>query len=248
MRIDARSRGIALKARFAQKDNSPEHHFPIQYHFLESVQRCMTLYLASLDRYSGQAEAGKLRNLDGIQLGSIEPSPHRRKSPCQCPVDRGFCRFAECLRRVRVRQPHEVPANAADSRVQLHCHGPDSLCPSLGKRLLKQSEVTRQDTSIPQEYCVDLHCCPLPREVRFLFAPKPAIGITTAGMLGEESRRMKLPIERGAFAAVPERSITVALGCWLIGLARPNLIARRAAKYSSTSTFLIRLIAVPLSC
>jgi hypothetical protein len=153
------------------------------------------------------------------------------------------------LRRVRVRQPHKVPANAADSRVQLHCHGPDSLCPSLGKRFLKQSEATRQDTSIPQEYCVYLHCYLLPRRVRFCLALKPAtIGTTTAGMLGEESPRVTIPIERGAFAAVPVRSITVALGCWLIGLGRPNRMARRAAKCSSTSIFLIRLIAASLSC
>ena len=80
---------------------------------------------------------------------ALNRPPHRRKSPSQCPMNRGFCRSAECLRRVRIRQPHKVPADATNSRVQLHCHGPHRLCPSLGKRLLTQSELTRQDDIHP---------------------------------------------------------------------------------------------------
>ena len=158
MRLDARSRRIGLKACFVCRQTTvPEHHFLLRLHFLRSVQRGLSLNLAGVDRYPGDVEACKTRNAHGIQLGSIEPPPHRGKSPSQCAMDRSFCRSAECLRRVRICQPHKVPANATNSRVQLCCHGPHRLCPSLGKRLVKQSELARQNASIPQEYRVDLH-------------------------------------------------------------------------------------------
>jgi hypothetical protein len=148
----------------------PEHHFPFTLNFLESVERGQPLNLAGVDGYAGNVKAGKTRNVHGIQLGGVEPPPHRRKSPSQCPMDRGFSRSAECLRRVRIRQPHKVPANATNSGVQLCCHGPNRLSPSLGKRLPTQSKLIRQDTSIPQEYRVDLQCCRLPGDLsnRFL--------------------------------------------------------------------------------
>ena len=60
------------------------------------------LNLAGVDGYSGDMEAGTTCDVQGVQLRSIEPPPHRRKSPSQCPMDRGFWRSAKCLRGVGI--------------------------------------------------------------------------------------------------------------------------------------------------
>ena len=204
--------------------------------------------LASVDGYSGDVEAGKTRDVHRIQLGSIEPPPHRRKSPSQCPMDRGFYRSAECLRRVRIRQPHKVPASASNSRVQLCCHGPHRLCPSLGKRLLTQSELTRQDTSISQEYRVDLHCCRLPGGLSSLFRPEPGvIGIEAEDTPGEESSRVGVSAEAGTLLRLAA-DLVPAVPSWLSGCILPSLMARRAAKCLSTSIFLMRPMALQSFC
>jgi len=162
-----------------------ERHFTFKLRFLESVQRGLPLNLAGLDGYPGDVEAGKTFNVQGIKLGSIEPPPHRRKSPSHCPMDRGFCRSAECLRGVRIRQPHKVPDNAADCGIQLCCGGVLRLRPSLGKRLLTQSELTGEDTSIPQEYRVYLHFCRIPNGLSNRFRPElDVIGIAAEDTLG----------------------------------------------------------------
>lgn len=173
-----------------------EHHFVLALQFLESVQRGLALNLSGVDGYPGEVEAGKIRNVHGIWLGGIKPPPHRRKSPGQRPMDRGFCCSAECLRRVRIRQTHKVPANATNFRVQFCCHGPSCLGPSLGKRLPTQSELTRQDTSIPQEYGVYFHCCRLPGGLSKLLRPKSdAIGIGAEDAVDEEGPTAGVPAE-----------------------------------------------------
>ena len=209
---------------------------------LGSIQRCLNLYLASLDRDSGYAEAGEIRNVDGIQFGSIEPPVHPRKGASQCPMDRGFCRSSECLRRVRICQPHKVPANAADCGIQLQSYGPDRLCPPPGKRLLDQIELTGQDTFIPQEYRVDLHSCLIPGGLSNWFRPEPAtIGIEVAGTLGEKVSWVRVSPRAGTLFLLAAGTAPAAIG-WLISPILPSLMARRAAKCLSTSTFLIRAI------
>ena len=213
---------------------------------LGSIQRCLTLYLASLDGDSGDAEAGETRNMDGIQLGSIEPLVHSRKGANQCAMDRGFCRFAECLRRVRIRQPHKVPANAADCRIQLRCFGPDRLCPSPGKRLLKQIELAGQGTLVPQEYRVDLHSSLLAGGLSNRFRPESnMIGIDAEDTLGEESSKGRASAEVRTLFFLAADLIPARPG-WLTIPNLPSLMARRAAKYLSTSIFLISAIAAPL--
>jgi len=164
-----------------------EQHFLYILHFLELVQQGLPLNLAGVNGYCGHMEAHKPRNAHGIQLGSIEPTPYRRKDSSQCSMNRSFCRSAECLRRVRISQPHKVPANATNSRVQLRCHGAHRLCPSLGKWLLAQNDLIRKDTSIPQEDRVYLHRCRLPGSLSNRLRPdSDPIGIGAETALGEE--------------------------------------------------------------
>ncbi len=73
---------------------TPEWIDRIRMRCLGSVQQCLNLYLASLDRDSGYTEAGRIRNVDGIHFGSIEPFVHSRKRASQCPMDCSFCRSA----------------------------------------------------------------------------------------------------------------------------------------------------------
>jgi hypothetical protein len=77
-----------------------EHRFQFRLHFLRSVERGLPLNLAGVDGYAGNVETGKTPDVHGIQLGSIEPPPDRRKSPSQCPMDCGFCGPAERSRRM----------------------------------------------------------------------------------------------------------------------------------------------------
>jgi hypothetical protein len=161
-------------------------------------------------------------------------------------MDRGFCCSAERLRRIRIRQPHKVPANAANSRIQLRCQGSYGLCPSLGKRLLAQSELVRQNASIPQEYHVDLHGCRLPDGLRSLLRPRPrVIGIEAEDTLEELSLRVGVSTGAGTLLLLAG-DLVPAVPSWLSGRIRPSLMARRAAKCSSTSIFLIRPIGPPI--
>ena len=161
-------------------------------------------------------------------------------------MDGSFCRSTECLRRVRIRQPHKVPANATNSRIQLCCPGPHRLCPSFGKRLLAQSEPARQDASIPQEYSAYLHCCQLPGGLSNRFRPElGVIGIEAEDTLAEDSPEGRVSAGAGtpfplAADLVPEAP------SWLGGCILPSFMARRAAKCLSTSIFLIRLISTPV--
>jgi hypothetical protein len=77
-----------------------EHRFQFSLHFLRSVERGPPLNLAGVDGYAGNVETGKTPDVHGIQLGSIEPPPDRRKGPSQCPMDCGFCGPAERSRRM----------------------------------------------------------------------------------------------------------------------------------------------------
>jgi hypothetical protein len=159
-------------------------------------------------------------------------------------MDCSFGRSAECLRRVRIRQPHKMPANAANSRVQLYCYGPHRLGPSFGKRLPTERELTWQDASIPQEYRINLHGCRLPGGLSNRFPPGSDVFGIEPEVAPREFLGLGFPSGRGAFAAVPGRLIPIARGC-LAGPILPSLVARRSAKCFSTSIFLIRLIATP---
>jgi hypothetical protein len=237
---------VGSPRKAAVKTIFPEHHVIFELHVLELIERGLSLNLAGIDSHSGDVEPGETRNVYRTQFCGIEPPSHRRKSPSQCTMDRGFWCSAECLRRVGIRQPHKVPASAPNSRVQRCRHGSPRLCPSLGERLLAQSQLTWQDTSIPQEYRVDLHGCRLPGGRSNRFPPGSEVsGVEAEDLLGEESPELRFPFGRGAFASVAEGLILVAWG-WLAGPVRPNLMARRAAKCFSTSIFLIRVIGVPV--
>ena len=180
-----------------------------------------------------------------IQFGSIEPPPHRRKSSSQCSMNRDFRRSADCLRRVRISQPHKMPADATNSRIQLCCHGPHRFCPSLGEWLLAEDERTRQGTSVPQKYRVYLHCCRIPGGLSNRFRRESdVIGIEAEDTLREECPKVRVWAETGtlSFLAV---DLIPATPSWPSGCILPSLMARRAAKCFSTSTFLIRLIGAP---
>ncbi len=208
----------------------PPGRSPLKYAFPESVQRGLPLNLARVDSDSGEVEACKTRDLHRIQFGGIEPPPHGRKSPSQCPMNRGFCRSAKCLRRVRIRQPHKVPANAADCGIQLHCHSPHRLGPSIGKRLPTQSELTRQGTSIPQEDRVDLHCCRIPGGLSNRFRRESdGFGIESKDALEEECPEVRTFAEVGALLLSAADLIPATPGA-LSGPVLPCLMARRAAK------------------
>ena len=244
MQSGAHHRRFAPKGR--RKTIFPEHHVIVKLHVLELVERGLPLNLAGIDSHSGDVEPGEMCNVHRSQFCGIEPPSQSRKSPGQCTMDRGFRCSAERLRRVRIRQPYKVPASATNSRVQRCRHGSPRLCPSFGERLLAQCQLTRQDTSIPQEYRVDLHGCRLSGGRSNRFPPgSEVIGVEAEDLLGEESPGLRFPLGRGAFASVAEGLILVAWG-WLVGPVRPNLMARRAAKCFSTSIFLIRVIGVPV--
>ncbi len=158
-------------------------------------------------------------------------------------MDRSFCGSAECLRRVRIRQPHKVPANDTNSFIQLCCRGPDSLCPSAGKRLLAQSELAGQDASFAQEHRVYPHCCLLPGGLS-----KPelgVIGVEAEATLAEVDPEAGVSTGAGTLFFLVADSIPAAPS-WLGGCFLPSLMARRAAKCFSTSIFLIRLIGTPV--
>lgn len=161
-------------------------------------------------------------------------------------MDRSFCRSAECLRRVRIRQPHKMPANDTNSLIQLCCHGPDGLCPSPGKRLLAQSEQAGQDASIPEEHRVYLHCCLIPGGLSNRFRPElDVIGIEAEDTLAEDGPEARASAGAGTLFFLAA-DLVPAAPSWLSGRILPSLMARRAAKYFSTSIFLIRAIAAPV--
>jgi hypothetical protein len=70
------------------------------------------------------------------------------------------------------------------------------------------------------------------------------IGIEAEDALEDGAPRVRLPISRGALVAFPAGSVPAATGWRKIPIL-PSLMARRAAKYFSTSIFLIRAIAAP---
>jgi hypothetical protein len=201
------------------------------------------LNLTGVDGYCGDVEAGKTTHLHGIQLRGIEPPPYRRKSPSQGPPDRCFCRSAECSRRVRIRQPHEVPANATNPRIQFFSRSAHRLSPSLGKRLLAQSELARQDASIPQEHRIYLHCCLL-RSGGLSNRLRPEsdrIEIEAGDSLAGDGPDAGVGVGAGTPFHV-ETDLVLVAPSRLSGYILPSLMARRAAKCFSTSIFLIRLI------
>ena len=161
-------------------------------------------------------------------------------------MDRGFYRSAECSRRVRIRQPHKVPAGVANSRIQLGCHAPHRLCASLGKRLLTQGELTRQDASVSQECRVYLYCCRLLGGLSSLLrTDSEAIGIEAEDTFGEEFVGVGVSAGAGTLLLLAG-DLLPAVPSWLSACILPSLMALRAAKCFSTSTFLIRLIAAPV--
>ena len=106
--------------------------------------------------------------------------------------------------------------------------------------------MTGQDAFIPQEYRVDLHFCPLPGGLSNRFRPESDIsGIEAEDTLGEESPKVGASVEAGTLFLLAAGSVPAATG-WPENPILPSLMARFAAKYFSTSIFLIRAIAAPV--
>src|SRR5208283_4515116 len=94
---------------------------------------------------------------------------------------------------------------------------------------------------------VDLHSCLLAGGLSNRLRPESdMIGIEAEDALEDGASRVRLPISRGALVAFPAGSVPAATGWRKIPIL-PSLMARRAAKYLSTSIFLIRAIAAPVA-
>ena len=135
-------------------------------------------------------------------------------------------------------------ANATNSRIQFYCHGRHRLCLSLGKRHLVQSELVRQDASIPEEHRVDLHCCRLPGGFSNRFRPESeVIGAKAENTLAEDGPEFRVSAGAGTLFLLAADFVPAAPS-GLSGCILPSLAARRAAKCFSTSIFLMRLMAL----
>jgi hypothetical protein len=138
-----------------------------------------------------------------------------------------------------------MPAEATNPGVNIRDQDSARLRPAFTERLLTQSESIRQDTSFAQKYRMDFHACRF-RETENAGSPpvEAASGIEGEETLEEGCPGAPSPEEAGVGLAAAAGSAGAAGR--LPSPTFPSLMARRAAKCFSTSTFLMRLIFAPV--
>src|SRR5277367_3613644 len=97
------------------------------------------------------------------------------------------------------RNPHEVPACAADAEVQLRDESPLGFCPAFAKRNLAEIGLVRQDAALTQKHGMQLHAGQLLGAAgTWIPSDSAPISSEVTGALEEECSRMKSSEKPGA--------------------------------------------------
>lgn len=127
--------------------------------FGRKFQRGALLDLQSLDRDIRDLESRELRNLDGIEFGGIEPFCYSLESAVQGSANGSFLRQSHGASGAAVLQPHEMPAGAADHRVESERGNIFHNGPLRSDGLAAGMDAIRENATTAQEYRMQVHCC-----------------------------------------------------------------------------------------